>query len=89
MLENQDKFAEAAPLLREALDGYRRSLGDEHIVTILSMNSLAHVLKTMGKLAESEELFREALGSSGASCPGPSSLRLSKITPSCSWTLAG
>jgi len=47
--------------LREALEGYRRTLGDTHADTLTSINNLASLLQDQGKLSEAEPLMREAV----------------------------
>ena len=56
----QGKRVEAEPLFREALDGKRRVLGDDHADTLACISSLALLLRAQGKLADAEQLFREA-----------------------------
>ena len=54
-------LAAAEPLLREALEARRETLGDRHPDTLISINSLGVLLKEKGELAAAEPLFREAL----------------------------
>ncbi|GHP05192.1 hypothetical protein PPROV_000394400 [Pycnococcus provasolii] len=61
LLWQQGKYADAEPLLCEALDGRRRELGDAHPDTLASINNLAPVLYLKGKYADAEALYREAL----------------------------
>ena len=61
LLQDQGKFAEAEPLLREALEASRRALGNDHPDTIISVNNMAMLLNTQGKLAETMPLLLEAL----------------------------
>ena len=52
---------EAEPYVREGLEGYRDTLGDEHDRTLFSMYRLANLLRDMDQLAESERLGAEAV----------------------------
>ena len=54
-------FEAAASPQEEALDGRRRTLGDEHPDTLTSINSMGYLLQSHGKLGEAEPYFREAL----------------------------
>jgi len=54
-------LSEAEPLYREALEAFRRTLGDSHPDTLSSINNLGLLLKGQGKLSEAESLFRVAL----------------------------
>ena len=56
-----DMSGEAAPYWDEALEGYRRVLGDTHPDTLLSINNMGYRLQSMGKLDEAEKHYREAL----------------------------
>jgi non-specific serine/threonine protein kinase/serine/threonine-protein kinase len=55
------KLDAAEPLYREALEGRRRKLGDEHPSTLTSINNLSALLHARGKLDDAEPLIREAL----------------------------
>ena len=55
------KLAEAQAYYREALEGFRRVLGDDHPKTLNSMNNMGGLLQLIGKLGEAEALAREAL----------------------------
>ena len=46
---------EAEPLYREALEVRRRTLGDTHLSTLISINNLASLLQGKGKLFEALE----------------------------------
>ncbi len=58
---HQGKLTEAEPYFREALEGNRRVLGDDHASTLASNNSIASLLQSQGKLTEAEPYLREAL----------------------------
>jgi hypothetical protein len=66
LLSNQGRLFEAKPLYRDALEGRRRVLGNDHPNTLTSMNNLAVLLKAQGKLSEVEPLYRDALWRAGA-----------------------
>ena len=53
--------AQAEPLCREALEGYRKTLGDEHPHTLATINNLAFLLQNQGHFDEAEQLYREGL----------------------------
>ena len=61
LFKEQGKYAEAEPLYHQALEGRRRTLGDEHPSTLVSINNLGMLRKNQGKYAEAESLFREGL----------------------------
>ena len=52
---------EAAPLLREALAGQRKKLGDTYPDTLMSINNLGVLLQAQCKLEEAAPFYREAL----------------------------
>ena len=60
-LKAQDKFDEAEPLCREALEEKRETHGSRHPSTLKWMNNLAVVLSSKGDNAAAEPLCREAL----------------------------
>ena len=60
-LIDQGQLGEAEPLCREALEGRRRTQGEDHPDTLHSLNDLANLLKNRGRLGEAEALHREAL----------------------------
>ena len=49
-------YAEAEPLFREAIEGYRRTLGDEHPATIGALYNLVNLLNAEGKGGDAETL---------------------------------
>ena len=61
MLDNSGKKAEAAALLRKALEIDRKALGDAHPYTQNVLNNLAIVLRGLGKDAEAIPLLRQAV----------------------------
>ena len=61
LLKQQGKLDEAEPLYREALQGKRAKLGNDHPSTLNSINNLGMLLQAQGTLDEAEPLFREAL----------------------------
>ena len=52
---------DAMPYYREALEGKRRVLGEDHLDTLTSISHLEGLLKSMGKFAEAEVLGAEAV----------------------------
>ena len=61
LLKNMGKLEEARPLLEEALQGYRDTLGDRHPSTLFSISLLADLLEKQGKLVEAIPLYTEKL----------------------------
>ena len=61
VLLEMGKLEQAEPILREALDGRRRVLGEQHPQVATSMGRLARALSARGKYEEAEQLYREAL----------------------------
>ncbi len=61
LLEAMDKLKEAEPYYRQALEGNRRVLGDDHPNTLNSIKNMGGLLKSMGKLDEAELYYREVL----------------------------
>ena len=61
LLQSQGRFDEAQQFYREALEGQRRVLGDDHPNTLASISNLGTLLVAQGQLDEAEQLFGEAL----------------------------
>ncbi len=57
----QRKYAEAEPLLRDALDMYRRLFKGDHRNVANTLNNLATLFQDQGKYADAETLYRDAL----------------------------
>src|SRR5208283_1551080 len=55
------RYAEAEPLLRQAIAIDEKTLGKEHPVFATDYNNLASVLQDQGKYAEAEPLYRQAI----------------------------
>ena len=60
LLKKQGKLDEAEPLLREALQVLRSTLGNRHPGTLTSISNLASLLQDQGKPDEAAPLLREA-----------------------------
>lgn len=58
---NLGLYDKATSLMEQALATKRQTLGDEHLEISESLNNLASLLYSKGKLKEAEQLFREAL----------------------------
>ena len=55
------QLEEARPLLEEALQAQRETLGDRHRSTLISIGNMGQLLQAMGKLEEAMPLYEEAL----------------------------
>jgi tetratricopeptide (TPR) repeat protein len=60
-LRDRGKYAEAEPLLRQALGVYEEVLGPKHPLTARLCNNLATNLEKLGRAREAEPLHRRAL----------------------------
>jgi tetratricopeptide (TPR) repeat protein len=60
-LDQRARYAEAEPLLRQALAIRRKVLGEQHPDTATSLDNLAGNLYYQGKYPEAETLYRQAL----------------------------
>jgi len=60
---DEGDFDVAEPLLLEAIVGHRRVLGDEHPLTLNSINAMGTMLDRMGRNEDAESYYREALES--------------------------
>ena len=58
---DQGKYDEALPYFTESMETYRRTLGDEHLDTLTSINNMGSLLKSQGKYDEALPYFSEAL----------------------------
>ncbi len=61
LLFAQRKLDEAEPLYTEVLTVRRRTLGDEHPHTLISITNMGQLLHDQGKVGEAEPLFCEVL----------------------------
>lgn len=57
----QGRFAEAAPILEEALRIFERKLGPDHLTTAATANNLAQVEEEIGRTAAAEAHYQRAL----------------------------
>lgn len=57
----QNKLEEADRLLVQALDGIRKTLGEDHPATLSLSNDMAGIWYTRGEFAQAEKLFRHVL----------------------------
>jgi len=61
VLKNLGEYTQAEPLYEQALDIYRRVLGDDHALTATSLNNLAGLYKDQEYFAKAEPLYIEAV----------------------------
>ena len=61
LLMAMGQLEEARPLLEEALQAKRETLGDRHPSTLISIYNMGDLLETQGSLAEAIPLFTEEL----------------------------
>ena len=61
LLWRREKYDEAEPLYREALDGFREVLGPRDPNTLSILGNLGVLLEDAGRLAEAEPLVREVV----------------------------
>lgn len=57
----QQRHAEAEPLLRESLALTRQRLGDDHPLTLPALSNLGSSLRQQGRFDQAREIFEEAL----------------------------
>jgi hypothetical protein len=58
---HQGRYKAAEEMLRRALEGKEKVLGNEHLDTLTSMCSLASALSHQGRYKAAEEMHRQAL----------------------------
>ena len=58
---NQGNYAQAEPLLEQALEGRRRALGETHPETLTNLNNLTVLYYWQGKYGAAESAFAELL----------------------------
>ncbi|MBD2215779.1 tetratricopeptide repeat protein [Calothrix sp. FACHB-1219] len=61
LYKSQGKYSQAEPLLIQALELRRRSLGEEHPDFASSLNNLAELYGSQGKYSQAEPLFIQSL----------------------------
>ena len=57
----QGRYDEAGPLYRQALQAQKRSLGEEHRSTLVSMSNLAQLYHEQGRFEDAAALFEETV----------------------------
>lgn len=48
-------------MIRRALQGYQKTLGPDHILTLTALYNLGYIFLRQGKLEEAEPMYRRAL----------------------------
>ncbi|PQE31108.1 nb-arc and tpr domain protein [Rutstroemia sp. NJR-2017a WRK4] len=56
-----DKVEEATKMYQQALTGFKKAWGPEHVSTLVIVNNLGNLYKDQGKLVEAEEMYQRAL----------------------------
>jgi hypothetical protein len=57
---------EAQEMAERGVEGYRRTLGPEHVYTLMAQHNLGNLRKNLGDLIGAESCFRDALGGFGS-----------------------
>ena len=61
LYRRQGRYSEAEPLYKQALEMYKRLLGEEHPSVATSLNNLAGLYRRQGRYSEAEPLYKQAL----------------------------
>ena len=61
LYKNQGRYSEAEPLYQQALELYKRLLGEEHPYVASSLHNLAALYDNQGRYSEAEPLYQQAL----------------------------
>ncbi|KAJ5588729.1 hypothetical protein N7537_011407 [Penicillium hordei] len=61
LYSNQGKLKEAEEMYEQALAGYEKALGPDHISTLNTASNLGSLYSKQGKLKEAEEMYQRAL----------------------------
>ena len=61
LYDSQGRYEEAEPLYQQALEVYRKLLGNEHPDVATSLDNLAGLYSLQGRYEEAEPLYRQAL----------------------------
>ncbi|PMD21094.1 TPR-like protein [Hyaloscypha hepaticicola] len=61
LYQNQDRLTEAEAVYKQALVGYEKVLGTEHISTLHTVRNLGQLYQVQGRLAEAEAMYKRAL----------------------------
>ena len=61
ILEDLEEYKEAEKRLREAIEGYKRALGKEHLRTLGLIDKLAIIYKKSRQWKEAEELLLQVI----------------------------
>ncbi|MEM9163112.1 MAG: tetratricopeptide repeat protein, partial [Cyanobacteria bacterium P01_F01_bin.4] len=68
-LYEQGRYGEALPLAQQALEQWRRLLGNEHPQVAIALNNVAEMYRTTGNPIAAEPLYQEALAIQAATLP--------------------
>ncbi|MBC7820424.1 MAG: CHAT domain-containing protein, partial [Planctomycetaceae bacterium] len=61
LYDSLGRYAEAKPLYRQAVEIWRKTLGDQHLHYAAGLNNLAMLYDSMGRYADAEPLYQQAL----------------------------
>ena len=61
MFDDQGKLQEAEKMYQQALAGFKRALGPEHMSTLNAINNLGLLYRIQGKLLGAEKMCQQAL----------------------------
>ena len=83
LLQETNRFGEAEPLMRRALEIDVAALGEQHPNVAVRLNNLAQVLNDTNRIEEAEPLMRRALGDRRGrlwrATPEPVAIRLNNL----------
>jgi tetratricopeptide (TPR) repeat protein len=61
LYSSQGRYEQAEPLYQQALEMWKRLLGDEHPDVATSLNNLAGLYDSQGRYEQAEPLYQQAL----------------------------
>ena len=61
VLRKQGKFVEAEPLLLQAFEGYKSSVGEHNLKTLRALENLGTLYENMGRFEDAEKMLKVAV----------------------------